>query len=132
MLRLGNDRQSFRWVAGDGEDHPRVLLRVIGPPYYTLLRALEHPGAAGVRAYVEQAPRVWVEVGYSHPLAGQIKVADGQILLVRPPRDWSFVADAPYRDVYEALRFTLPADPTAWADAPIESKLTVPLKLVPG
>src|SRR5271165_3824239 len=31
ILRLGNDRQSFRWLRDDKGD--RVLLRVIGPPY---------------------------------------------------------------------------------------------------
>ena len=47
MLRLGNDRQSFR-VLGEGKE-ARVLLRVIGPPYYSLLRALER-GLAGTNA----------------------------------------------------------------------------------
>jgi hypothetical protein len=41
MLRLGNDRQSFRQLAG--ADSQRTLLRVLGPPYYTLLRALMGP-----------------------------------------------------------------------------------------
>ena len=36
ILRLGNDRQSFRWLDAAGES--KALLRVIGPPYYTLLR----------------------------------------------------------------------------------------------
>ena len=47
MLRLGNDRQGFRWFADPRDpDGKRVLLRVIGPPYYTLLRALDK-GASG-------------------------------------------------------------------------------------
>src|SRR5579871_5392269 len=38
MLRLGNDRQSFRWLSSTPEDSTaeRALLRVIGPPYYSL------------------------------------------------------------------------------------------------
>ena len=75
----------------------RVLLRVIGPPYYTLLRALDQTagGTEGaVRAYLEQAPRVWVEVGHTHPLAAQVKLADGQLLLIRPPREWIYLPDA--------------------------------------
>src|SRR3954467_6134818 len=45
VLRLGNDRQGFRWlgdVAQNDQAGPgaRALLRVVGPPYYTLLRAL--------------------------------------------------------------------------------------------
>ena len=79
MLRLGNDRQGYRMLdeAGDG----RVLLRVIGPPYYTLLRAIDKLsfGNGAIRAYTEQAPRVWVELGFSHPFAKQIKLEDGQI-----------------------------------------------------
>jgi len=56
MFRLGNDRQSFRWFATpDDPDGKHVLLRVIGPPYYTLLRALDRTasGTVGeVRAYI--------------------------------------------------------------------------------
>ncbi|MGI9470674.1 MAG: hypothetical protein ACR2NZ_04010, partial [Rubripirellula sp.] len=37
MMRLGNDRQSFRYIVDDGV--PKTLLRVVSPPYYTLLRA---------------------------------------------------------------------------------------------
>lgn len=136
MLRLGNDRQAVRWLAaGDGAADKRVLMRVIGPPYYTLLRAIDRatdcPSQA-VRAYLEQAPRVWVEVGYEHPFAAQIKVADGQVLFLRPVRDWQFVPDAPFQDVYDILDFQLPARPTDWADVPTRDKLTIPLKLVAG
>src|SRR5262249_20808035 len=41
ILRLGNDRQTYRWLeesAGKGANGPcRALLRVVGPPYYSLL-----------------------------------------------------------------------------------------------
>jgi hypothetical protein len=132
MLRLGNDRQAFRAFAGPTPDADgRVLLRVLGPPYYTLLRALD-PAAAGVRAYLERSPRVWVQVGYDHPLAAQVKVPEGQLALVRPPADWLFVDDAPFRDVYEVLRFELPARPSHLAEAGPPDKLTVPLRLAAG
>jgi len=57
---------------------------VVGPPYYTLLRAIDKSasGTTGaVRAYLERAPRVWVEIGYSHPLAAQVRIADDQLVL---------------------------------------------------
>ncbi|HUR53612.1 MAG TPA: hypothetical protein VMZ71_05755, partial [Gemmataceae bacterium] len=115
MLRLGNDRQSFRWFASDGEgENRRVLLKVVGPPYYTLLRALDRGAAGGVRAYLERAPRVWVEIGHNHPLGAQIRVADKQMILVRAPRDWLFLDDAPFQDVYEIMNFKLPANTVAW------------------
>src|SRR5262249_18295607 len=86
ILRLGNDRQGFRWLANGSA--ATGLLRVIGPPYYSLLRALDRQGnTAAPRAYLEQAPRVWVEVGHGHPFAQHIQPPKGQILLLRPPRD---------------------------------------------
>jgi hypothetical protein len=135
MLRLGNDRQSFRWFAGAGEgESRRVLLQVKGPPYYTLLRALDRGAAGGVRAYIERAQgsRVWVEIGYSHPLGGQIRPADGQMILVRAPRDWLFLDDAPFQDVYDLMNFKLPASAVAWTEAKAPKKMTVPLRLTAG
>lgn len=55
MLRLGNDRQSFLPLepVGDAEEG-RILLKVVGPPYYTLLRAIDPSNEpADVTAYVK-------------------------------------------------------------------------------
>ena len=134
MLRLGNDRQSFRFLADD-RNNRRVLLRVIGPPYYTLLRALDHLGSGDgppVRAYTEAAPRVWVQIGHTHPAAAGIKPADEQLLLIRAPREWEYVADAPFQDVYDILQFKLPTTPTDWSPVEAAGKLDVKLKLVAG
>lgn len=133
MLRLGNDRQGFRWFASpDDPDGRRVLLRVIGPPYYTLLRALDKSASASggaVRAYLEAAPRVWVEVGHSLPLARQLRVADKQTLLIRAPRNWTYLDDSPFQDVYDMMQFKLPASPVGWTEAKSPKKMTVALKL---
>src|SRR5262245_2686840 len=133
MLRLGNDRQSFRTVAGKDKDE-RVLLKVIGPPYYTLLRAIDKTTQKGanVTAYVEKGQRVWVELGHDHPLAGQFKPAAGQVLLLRPEREWTVVEDGPFQDVYEVLDFKLPAASVEWQESQLRGKLSVPLRLVPG
>jgi hypothetical protein len=136
MIRLGNDRQSFRWLASaDDPTDKRVLLRVIGPPYYTLLRALDQLAAGKngpVRAYTEQAPRVWVEVGHTHPFATQIKLPDDSAVLIRGERHWTYLPEQPFQDVYEVLQFTLPNTPVEWTPAENTGKLNVPLKLVPG
>lgn len=136
MLRLGNDRQSFRWVASaaDAADR-RVLLRVIGPPYYTLLRAIDAITVGKgepVRAYTEQAPRVWVELGYSHPFADRVAPPADTMLLVRHPREWAFLPEQPFQDVYDILKFDLPSPPVEWKAIDQQSKLAVPLSLVPG
>lgn len=128
ILRLGNDRQAFRWLE-DGAGG-RGLLRVFGPPYYSLLRALDRQGQADApRAYVERAPRVWIEIGHGHPLAEQIKPPAGTMVLVRPPRLWTFLDEAPFRDIYEILEFALPQPGLSWRDVELERRLTIPLRL---
>jgi len=133
ILRLGNDRQSYRWIADPANpDQPRVLLRVIGPPYYTLLRALDRDSSRSVRGYLERSPRVWVEIGSTHPFAGQVRVAEGQSVLLRSPRSWQFLDDAPFHDVYDLLRFELPSHQIAWEASTNPTRIEVPLRLALG
>jgi hypothetical protein len=133
MLRLGNDRQSFRWF--ESENGSRVLLRVLGPPYYTLLRAIDRTasGTKGiVRAYLEASPRVWVEYGFAHPFGSQIKVPEQQLVLLRSPRHWEFLDESPFEDVYGILTFNLPQVPVGWNESVAPETIAVPLKLAPG
>jgi hypothetical protein len=140
ILRLGNDRQTFRWVEEEGEteDSTRGLLRVVGPPYYSLLRAIDrHPnassdGEAAPVAFIERAPRVWVELGYTHPLIDQIKLPPGKVLLVRPPRLWTLLEDAPFRDIYEVMEFALPDLPVSWQESELPERIKVGLSLRAG
>ncbi len=136
MLRLGNDRQGFRWFAAPGDaDTKRVLLRVIGPPFYTLLRAMDKTAAGTkgtVRAYLERSPRVWVELGSTHPLANQIRVADRQLLLIRAPREWLYLDESAFQDVYDIMQFKLPTTPVAWTEAKAPKKMSVPMRLTAG
>jgi hypothetical protein len=141
MLRLGNDRQSFRWLedAANGErgrvsapsDAGRALLRVVGPPYYSLLRAVDQLGGPGVapHAFVERVPGVWVELGHRHPLVDTIRPPKGKLLLLRPPRHWTVIADAPFRDVYEMVEFQLPDGGTRYNDGPLQTRLRVAPRL---
>src|SRR5205085_415805 len=42
ILRLGNDRITYRWLSEtDDQGDGRALVRVAGPPYYSLLRAID-------------------------------------------------------------------------------------------
>jgi cellulose synthase operon protein C len=129
ILRLGNDRQTYRWLIDKGESS-RGLLRVVGPPYYSLLRAIDRDGdnLAPV-AFVERATGVWVELGYSHPLVEHIKAAAGQMLLLRSPRTWTVLEEAPFRDIYEVMDFTLPDLPTVYQEGQLEHAIKVSLSL---
>ncbi|HEY7429038.1 MAG TPA: hypothetical protein VH682_32705 [Gemmataceae bacterium] len=131
MLRLGNDRQSFRWLEEDNSEKGRALLRVVGPPYYSLLRAIDQLGGPGIapHAFVERAPGVWVELGHRHPLASSIRPPKGKLLLLRPPRLWTLIPEAPFRDVYEIVEFQLPDGATRWRDSPLSTRLRIAPRL---
>jgi len=136
VLRLGNDRQSFCHVT-DGETR-RTLLRVIGPPYYSLLRALDRDsggqpaGRAPPYAYVEHRAGVWVEIGHTHPFADRLVPPAGRLLLVRAPRVWQFVEETPFRDVYQVLDYELPRARSAWQPEDLEHRIAVPLRFTSG
>jgi len=133
ILRLGNDRQSYRWLEDSKEGTVLALLRVIGPPYYSLLRAIDRIGGSNAPiAYYELAPRVWVEMGYTHPLVGQIKPPLGKLLLIRPPRIWTLLDEAPFRDIYEISDFPIPNRPVCYKDVEFTGKLQVRPSLRPG
>jgi hypothetical protein len=125
LLRLGNDRQSFRWLEKD-----RALLRVVGPPYYSLLRALDGQGSA--MAYRERHPGVWVQIGFLHPLIEHIQPPAGQVLLMDYPRHWTFIDEGRFRDIYEILDFALLQAPAAWHETDLERRLTIPVRLTRG
>jgi hypothetical protein len=133
ILRLGNDRQGYRWLQAD-DGSGRALLRVVGPPYYALLRALDPAGPKDQApvAYVERAPRVWVEIGYRHPLVEHIAPPADKMLLLRPPRQWTFLKEQPFRDIYEILEFPLPDAIVHAHDADLGQRLRVPLRLARG
>lgn len=132
ILRLGNDRQSFRQLAAD--DNSRTLLRVIGPPYYALLRALESgSGNDDTRfhcaAYYEQRSRVWVRLGSEHPLAALIQPPPNKWLLLQSPSRWEMIDEAPFTDVYSVTEFQLSETASAWRNEPLTAKFSIPLRL---
>lgn len=131
ILRLGNDRQSYRRLeSADGSE--RLLLQVIGPPYYSLLRALDDHEAGAPRAYVEKVGRVWVQLGYAHPLADRIKPPPGQLLLLSPPGVWTLLPEAPFRNIYEVVAFELPGVAAACRETELDTRLKVRLRLTRG
>lgn len=134
LLRLGNDRQFLNGFVNHkdaGQSH--LLLRVIGPPYYALLRALERDASLpAMRAYLERSPRVWIELGYQHPLSSHIVVDQGQLLLMHSPNNWNVVAAGGFRDIYEKIHLELPASPFALEANLDPQPIHIPLRLTHG
>ncbi len=109
-------------------------MRVVGPPYYSLLRAVDRNGSTSApRArFSERSPGVWTEVGWSHPLSEHLKPFPGKLLLIGAPREWTWLDDGPFRDVYEVMDFALPARPSAWTETPPQAKIRTSLTLQPA
>jgi hypothetical protein len=135
ILRLGNDRQGYRILSTGAESAigqtSRALLRVIGPPYFSLLRSLDWHEDGAPRAFIERAPGVWIEHGWSHPMETRLRAPSGQFVLIEAPDDWRYIRSAPFRDIYDALDVRLEPDSIAWGAAPPDS-IDVPLRLASG
>ncbi len=113
-------------------------MRVIEPPYYTLIDVLDAQQTNSVEtnslqtdavAYREQAPRVWVRMGYQHPLAGRIDPPAGHFLMIDPPGEFHFVKEAAFLDIYQALDVRMPEPAQAWQPVDLATHLPVPLTL---
>ncbi len=127
MLRQGNDRQSVLCVSGA---ETRTLLKVVGPPYFTLLKALhENPNDSSIKAFVESPSRVWTELGYKHPFAEKLLPADNQHLFIHADSTWHYLGEEPFQDLYALLEYQLPGGSVTATATNIETRFSVPIKL---
>src|SRR5215210_5852630 len=110
LRRLTRQPLRFRWLPTADDEPGRVLVRVESPPPLVMWRTLdgavhppadpggsptpgEPPASAGgwasrtkaTVAYTEQAPDVWVQLGYRHPRPDRIRPPKGHILVLRAP-----------------------------------------------
>src|SRR5262249_16210637 len=113
-------------IADWSEDDAKVLVRVTGVPAFTLLHAPDE----SLTAFYEQSPAVWVEVGYHHPFAHQVRAQEGRLSLVRAPDRWT-TRDAPPPS-RELPSFPLPAPAHVLRDRSDHGLLDLPLRFVEG
>jgi hypothetical protein len=132
LIRLGCEDQRLGFFV-DGEGRRRNLCRVVDPPYYAVLRALDPDDP--LRAYSPTRPggRVLIELGFRHPLADRFAAEPGQLVLV-PGRmgssaGWSRVPDGPWLDLHEVSSITLP-QVSDWTASKPERRLQIELQLV--
>jgi len=78
---LGHADWSLRF---DG-DHVSIDAR--GPIATTIARWRDRADDT-IDLLVEQAPRVWITAGWTHPCLGQFEAGDGQRLVLRPGQPW--------------------------------------------
>lgn len=136
LLRLGSEDQRLAFFT-DEDGRRRNLCRVADPPYYAVLRALDRDDPLRAYAPVRPGARVWVELGWAHPLAARVEAEAGQLLLIpgpttgkdRTPEPWLPVPDGPWLDLHALTEVTVPAV-HAWTAHEPERRLEVELRLV--
>ena len=125
LVRLGCDRQEL-CVAGE-----LGVLRVVDPPTYTVMRALDHE--AGLRAFAPDPAgqeAVWTELGYRHPLADRLRADPGSLLLVGGDR-WRVVREPRWLGLDAALELVVPGAPVR-VTATALARRTIELRLAGG
>ncbi len=127
MMRRGCDRQQLRVVRRPSES--LALVKAVDPPYYTVLQAMDRVG--GLRAFAPGPPgqeRLWIELGYTHPLARTLEPAPGTMVLVAGEGGWLFLDEGRWTDVYQLLDLELP-DAANWTAESPRARIPVRLRL---
>ncbi len=148
LLRLGSEDQRLAFFVDD-EGRRHNFCRVADPPYYAILRALDH--REGLRAFRPTRPggRVCIEIGHRHPLAERLEAEPGQLVLIPgseqgnepatskgaankltiSPQPWLRVPDGPWLDLHEVSHVVLPGV-VPWKPIKPDRRLQIDLRLV--
>ena len=105
--RLGPGSFGIQLLSGEAEG--RAWLRCESPSEGLLLRA-QDPHSK-IEAFAEQAPKIWVRIGWVHPQPEHLAVPVDGVLLLQPPRAVSVRRDALPSDSFE--EYSLPARPAS-------------------
>ena len=126
MLRLGADRQEYRW--GRLGDRSVALLRVLEPPYFTLACAFDR--ARGLRAFLPSAVKdVWIEIGHSHPLSASLRPPAGCLLLVPGEGPWLRIEDGRWDEISPLIELSTAVAEQKFTVFPAPPRIAVTLKL---
>jgi hypothetical protein len=105
---------------------------VVNPPASILAETTEQ--TSPIEAFTEQAPNVWVRLGWRHPVVDHFAVPTGKMLLLQPPRSvlaLSAEVPVPQPDEFRLRAASTPAVPSPPAPV-VPVKLTLRPARVPG
>jgi hypothetical protein len=126
LVRLGCDRLDLA-IAGD-----HGVLRVVDPPTYTIVRALDHDH--GLRVFGPDPAgqeQTWTELGYRHPLAEHLRPEKGLLLLAS--RDgWRTIRDEGWMALDAALELAVPERAAPLAPGAMPERRKIELRLSAG
>lgn len=118
LLGLGcTDLEMMSFATPTGERQTAV--RAVAPPYYALLRS--------ERVYLQTTPRLWVRMGWQHPLADTLHPPQNHHVLIDPEEGWLPLQDGPWATLREQIDLAPPSHSgTQLLDPP---RLAVQLRL---
>ena len=102
LVRLGCDRIEIS-ISGD-----HGVLRVVDPPTYTIVRALDRD--RGLRVYGPDPAgqeAIWCELGYHHPVAESLRTERG-VMLLASREGWHTIRDEGWMSLDKALELAVP------------------------
>ncbi|MBA3538706.1 MAG: hypothetical protein H0T79_03695, partial [Deltaproteobacteria bacterium] len=126
LVRLGCERMELLVTDKLG------VARVVDPPTYTIVRALDRD--AGLRVYAPDPPgqeAVWTELGYKHSLSTRLKPTPRTLLLVAGD-GWREIPDDGWRGLDTALELAVPATLTPLVPGKLTSRRRIELRLSTG
>lgn len=127
LVRLGCDRQELL-IAGD-----MGVIRIVDPPTYTVVRALDHEDGLCVYAPDPVGQEiVWTELGFSHPFAEQLRANQQAMLLINNKDGWRTIADKDWMNLDKAIEFMVPGARDKLVSVPMPPRRKVPLRLSNG
>src|SRR5262249_476829 len=111
LKRLTRQPIWFRWLQADDDKDGRVLIKVDSPPPHIVLRVLDgrkdsrsEPDARSEGdAYSEQAPGVWIPIGYRHPAIDRVRPPANHFVLVGPNGDWEAITAGEFVEEIDTL-----------------------------
>lgn len=128
LLQLGCDDQRFALYRDEAGD-ARFASNTKHPPYFLVLEAMERTDDARAYQPADPAHRLWIELGFEHPLAPQIHLPPNTWVLIDRDGTWHRLPAGPWRGMYETADFPLPSTQhPSPAEAP--ARFTVHLELV--
>lgn len=126
LVRLGCERQELLVTDRLG------VARVVDPPTYTIVRALDRD--RGLRVYAPDPvgqETVWTELGYRHALAGRLKAEPKSLLLVSADA-WRTIPDDGWRGLDAALELAVPGEVKPYAPTKFTTRRKIELRLSQG
>lgn len=126
LVRLGSDRLDLAIYGDHG------VVRVVDPPTYTIVRALDRDH--GLRVFAPDPSgqeTVWTELGFRHPLAGHLRPEPGKLLLVASD-GWSTIRDEGWMPLEAALELAVPERAPALAPGRMPERRKIELRLSSG